>query len=162
MVEVKGGKRMVRELSVGQVARRAGVAVSTLHFYERSGLISSHRTAGNQRRYGAEVLRRVAIIRAAQAVGVSLEEIGRRLAGLPDGRVPNIRDWDKLAQEWRSGLDQRIAALTALRDGLTSCIGCGCLSIDKCVLFNPQDQLASEGPGARRLPRMMPNGGDAP
>jgi MerR family redox-sensitive transcriptional activator SoxR len=142
---------MVKELSVGQVAERSGVAVSALHFYESRGLIRSNRTAGNQRRYGGDVLRRVAVIKVGQEVGISLAEIGAALATLPEGRTPNRKDWEKLSQGWAADLDRRIARLQKLRDGLGDCIGCGCLSLDKCKLRNPGDELAAEGPGARRL-----------
>jgi MerR family redox-sensitive transcriptional activator SoxR len=142
---------MAKELTVGQVAARSGVAVSALHFYEAKGLIESHRTSGNQRRYSADVLRRVAIIKVAQEVGISLAEIGAALASLPDGRTPNRDDWNALSQRWAADLDRRILQLQKLRDGLTDCIGCGCLSIDRCKLRNPGDQLAAEGPGPRRL-----------
>ncbi len=142
---------MAKELTVGQVAARSGVAVSALHFYEAKGLIQSHRTAGNQRRYGGDVLRRVAIIKVAQEVGISLAEIGAALASLPDGRTPNRDDWNALSQRWAADLDRRILQLQKLRDGLTDCIGCGCLSIDRCKLRNPGDRLAEQGPGPRRL-----------
>lgn len=138
-------------LSVGDVARRAGVAVSALHFYERQGLIRSHRTAGNQRRYDRDVLRRVAIIRVAQDVGISLAEIAAAFATLPEGRVPTHEDWARLSSGWAAVLDRRIAQLQKLRDGLSDCIGCGCLSIEHCPLRNPADLLGREGPGPRRL-----------
>lgn len=141
----------VTELTVGQVAMRSGVAVSALHFYETRGLIRSHRTSGNQRRYGRDVLRRVAIIRIAQEVGISLAEIGEALASLPEGRTPTRDDWGLLSTAWRDALDHKIAQLKKLRDGLTDCIGCGCMSIDKCPLRNKNDRLAREGTGARRL-----------
>ncbi len=141
----------VRELTVGQVAARSGVAVSALHFYEACGLIHSHRTAGNQRRYGRDVLRRVAVIRIAQEVGISLAEIAAALAALPEGRTPTREDWSQLSTAWRDGLDDKINQLKKLRDGLTDCIGCGCMSIDKCPLRNKDDRLAREGTGARRL-----------
>lgn len=140
-----------RELTVGQVADRSGVAVSALHFYETRGLIRSHRTAGNQRRYGRDVLRRVAIIRVAQEVGISLAEIAAALQSLPEGRTPTREDWNLLSTAWRDGLDQKISQLKKLRDGLTDCIGCGCMSIDKCPLRNREDRLGTQGPGARRL-----------
>ncbi|WP_283194269.1 redox-sensitive transcriptional activator SoxR [Rhizobium sp. AN80A] len=142
---------MTRELTVGEVAARAGVAVSTLHFYEAKGLISSHRTSGNQRRYTSDVLRRVAVIRVAQNLGLPLSTIGRALARLPDGRTPSRADWELLSAEWAVELDARIQQLKGLRDGLSDCIGCGCLSIDKCALVNWDDRLAVEGPGPRRL-----------
>ena len=142
---------MARELSVGEVARRSGVAVSALHFYEAKGLIRSERTSGNQRRYTSDALRRVAIIKVAQEVGISLAEIGEALESLPEGRTPNRADWSLLSRRWREDLDRRIRRLEALRDGLDDCIGCGCLSIDRCRLRNPGDRLGGEGPGARRL-----------
>jgi MerR family transcriptional regulator, redox-sensitive transcriptional activator SoxR len=134
-------------LGVGELARRSGVSVSALHFYEREGLIESWRSGGNQRRYERAVLRRVAIIRVAQAVGIPLAEIRRRLDKLPAGKA----GWAKLAGEWRADLDRRIALLTRLRDRLESCIGCGCLSVDDCPLRNPEDRAAEEGPGPRHL-----------
>jgi MerR family redox-sensitive transcriptional activator SoxR len=140
-----------KELTVGQVAARSGIAVSALHFYESRGLIASHRTAGNQRRYAKDVLRRVAIIKVGQEVGISLAEIGAQLATLPEGRTPTVKDWEKLSRKWAVDLDQRIARLQKLRHGLADCIGCGCLSIDKCSLRNPKDILAEQGPGPRRL-----------
>lgn len=142
---------MLQELSVGDVARRAGVAVSALHFYEARGLIRSRRTAGNQRRYGRDVLRRIAVIRIAQEVGIPLAEIAATLDALPEGRTPNRDDWIRLSGAWRDDLNRRIAQLTKLRDGLTDCIGCGCMSIDRCPLRNSGDRMARQGPGARRL-----------
>ncbi len=142
---------MAREFTVGQVAERSGVAVSALHFYEAKRLIKSHRTAGNQRRYAGDVLRRVAVIKIAQEVGISLAEVRMALESLPEGRTPNRKDWSFLSKGWREKLDHRIRQLEALRDGLDDCIGCGCLSIDKCKLRNPQDRLGEEGAGARRL-----------
>lgn len=138
-------------LSVGDVARRSGVTVSTLHFYEAKGLIASHRTDGNQRRYPRDVLRRVAFIRVAQRVGISLADIAVALESLPAGSVPGRDDWSRLSTAWRAELDERIAQLKKLRDTLDDCIGCGCLSIDRCRLRNPLDRLAEEGPGPRRL-----------
>ncbi len=142
---------MAKEFSVGQIAIRSGVAVSALHFYERQGLISSHRTAGNQRRYAGDMLRRIAIIKVGQEVGIPLAEIGAALATLPGGRTPDRSDWEVLSRGWAENLNQRIERLQKLRDGLDGCIGCGCLSIDKCTLYNPGDSLAKEGPGPRRL-----------
>ena len=139
------------ELTVGQLAERSGVAVSALHFYERQGLISSRRTDGNQRRYRRDTLRRVAFIRVAQRVGMSLAEIKRALDDLPAGRPPGKADWQHLSNHWRAELDLRIEQMQKLRDELTGCIGCGCLSLDTCVLFNPDDTLADDGPGPRRL-----------
>ena len=138
-------------LSVGDVARRSGVAVSTLHFYEAQGLIASTRSAGNQRRYSRDVLRRVALIRTAQRVGISLADIGSALRTLPGGRTPTRADWTRLSSSWREELDGRIAQLKKLRDTLDDCIGCGCLSIDRCRLRNPLDKLGCDGPGAHRL-----------
>ncbi|WP_109578058.1 redox-sensitive transcriptional activator SoxR [Aminobacter sp. AP02] len=142
---------MPGELTVGEVAKRSGVAVSALHFYETRGLIHSHRTAGNQRRYSRDVLRRVAVIRIAQDVGISLADIAAALATLPDGRTPTREDWSLLSTAWRHDLDHRIEQLKKLRDGLTDCIGCGCMSIDKCPLRNREDRLSRQGPGPRRL-----------
>lgn len=142
---------MASELTVGQVAARSGVAVSALHFYEARGLIRSQRTGGNQRRYGKDVLRRVAIIKVGQELGITLAEIGKALTSLPEHRTPTVKDWETLSRGWAADLDRRIARLQKLRDGLADCIGCGCLSIDKCALRNPHDILAQEGPGARRL-----------
>ncbi|MDX8456076.1 redox-sensitive transcriptional activator SoxR [Mesorhizobium sp. VK9D] len=141
----------VRELTVGQVAVRSGVAVSALHFYEARGLIRSHRTSGNQRRYSRDVLRRVAIIRVAQEVGIPLADIAAAFQSLPEGRTPTREDWNLLSTAWRDGLDHKISQLKKLRDGLTDCIGCGCMSIDRCPLRNKEDRLAREGTGARRL-----------
>ena len=140
-----------RELSVGEVAARTGVAVSALHFYEASGLIRSRRSAGNQRRYPREVLRRVGVIKAAQRLGVRLETIGAALSTLPEGRTPSAADWRRLSAVWRAELDDRIARLVRLRDNLDGCIGCGCLSLKTCPLRNPGDALAREGPGPRYL-----------
>ena len=138
-------------LSVGEVAARAGVAVSTLHFYETKGLIWSVRNAGNQRRYGRGVLRTIAIIRVAQRAGIPLATIAERLSTLPKGEPPTHADWQRLSNEWRSDLDDRIARLTRFRDQMASCIGCGCLSITECPLRNPDDALGQTGSGARLL-----------
>lgn len=140
------------ELSVGQLARRSGVAVSALHFYEAKGLIHSRRTAGNQRRYPRDTLRRLAVIRAAQRVGMPLASVAGALATLPDRRTPTRADWARLSARWRGELDARIAQLVALRDTLDDCIGCGCLSIDRCRLANPADILSGQGAGPRRWP----------
>lgn len=142
-------KKSSTELSVGEVAKRSGVAVSALHFYERKGLISSWRNAGGQRRYPREVLRRVSVIKAAQRIGIPLDEIGGALARLPAKRTPTASDWRRLSDHWRNSLNERIERLTALRDQLDQCIGCGCLSLDACPLRNPDDVAAKEGPGAR-------------
>lgn len=138
-------------LTVGELAARAGVAVSALHYYEALGLIRAERSAGNQRRYPRAVLRRVAFIRAAQQVGVGLAEIAAALDQLPQQRNPNKADWARLSSTWRADLDARIAALQALRDRLDGCIGCGCLSLRACALYNPSDKLALQGSGAQRL-----------
>lgn len=137
-------------LSVGEVAARSGVAVSTLHFYEAKGLIGSLRSHGNQRRYPRGVLRRVAIIKVAQRTGIPLGVIKRALDTLPAGR-PVGEDWRRLAAEWKADLDQRISKLVALRDQLNDCIGCGCLSLDSCPLRNSQDRLGAEGSGPRLI-----------
>jgi MerR family transcriptional regulator, redox-sensitive transcriptional activator SoxR len=139
-------------LSVGALARRSGVAVSALHYYEAQGLLSSQRSAGNQRRYPRSALRRVAFIRSAQQLGLSLGEIAAALATLPAQRTPTRADWTRLSRQWRARLDARIAALIALRDRLDGCIGCGCLSLRSCRLYNPDDRLGDQGSGARRLP----------
>lgn len=139
--------------TVGKVAKRSGVNVSALHFYESKGLISSQRNAGNQRRYTADVLRRIAVIKTAQRLGISLEEIRRAFASLPDNRTPTQEDWEALSVQWRGALDHRIAHLERLRDYLTGCIGCGCLSMKKCPLYNADDQLAAEGSGPVILER---------
>lgn len=139
-----------RFLTPAQVAERAGVNVSTLHFYERQGLIESVRTTGNQRRYHRDVLRRVAFIRVSQSVGVSLADIGAALARLPEGRTPTKADWARLSRRWRQSLDERLAYLERLRDSLDGCIGCGCLSLKSCSLYNADDELAERGTGAVR------------
>ena len=141
----------VLELTVGQLAARSGVAVSAVHFYEAKGLISSRRTAGNQRRYTRDTLRRLAVIRVAQRVGIPLRTVAEALDTLPEGRTPTREDWARLSAGWRSELDVRIDQLTRLRDRLTDCIGCGCLSIDRCALRNPEDRLGDAGTGPRRL-----------
>jgi len=138
-------------LSIGQVADRTGVATSALRYYEREGLIESARTSGDQRRYAREVLRRVAFIRIAQRVGLTLEEIRAALASLPDERTPTKADWARLSHSWRPQLDAQIAVLQRLRDDLTSCIGCGCLSLKACSLYNPEDAAATYGAGPRYL-----------
>ncbi len=142
---------MHEELTIGEVARPTGVATSALRYYEERGLISSERTEGNQRRYQRAVIRTVSIIRAAQEVGLTLDEIATALASLPDRRTPTAEDWARLARGWRRGLDERIAELEALRDDLGDCIGCGCLSLRSCALFNPEDRAAAAGTGARYL-----------
>ncbi|GGJ82048.1 redox-sensitive transcriptional activator SoxR [Pilimelia anulata] len=141
------------ELTIGELSGRSGVAASALRYYERLGLIRSVRTAGNQRRYDQSELRRVSFVRIAAAAGVSLDEIGAALAELPDGRTPTRADWAALSRRWRDRLTQRIALLERLRDDLSDCIGCGCLSLRACRLANPGDTLAAEGQGPRRLLR---------
>jgi MerR family redox-sensitive transcriptional activator SoxR len=140
-----------KELTVGQLSARSGVAVSALRFYEAQGLIHARRTAGNQRRYDREMLRRVAFVRASQRVGIPLSRIKDALEKLPAGRTPTPRDWARLSAAWRDDLDSRISQLQHLRDRLTGCIGCGCLSLTTCQLANPDDILGVEGPGARNL-----------
>lgn len=142
---------MPSELTVGQLAQRSGVAVSALHFYERLGLISSRRTAGNQRRYARPMLRRVAMIRVAVRLGIPLAVVADALSRLPADRTPRRRDWVRLSASWREHLNARIEQLERLRDGLDGCIGCGCLSLGRCSLFNPDDTLGDKGPGARLL-----------
>jgi MerR family transcriptional regulator, redox-sensitive transcriptional activator SoxR len=138
-------------LSVGEVSRRSGVAVSALHYYETQGLLVSERNAGNQRRYRRSALRRIAVIRVAQSLGVSLAEIANELNQLPDQRTPTKADWARMSSHWRASLDQRIGDLLALRDRLEGCIGCGCLSLRACALYNADDTLSRRGPGAHRL-----------
>ena len=139
-------------LTVAQVAHRSGFAPSALRFYERQGLLQATRTSGGQRRYQRNVLRRLAFIRAARNIGLSLDEVASALATLPDGRTPTKEDWSRLSRGWRGRLDAQIVALTKLRDGLDSCIGCGCLSLRTCTMSNPGDVLAARGPGAAFLP----------
>jgi MerR family redox-sensitive transcriptional activator SoxR len=142
-------------LSIGEVAHRAGLAASALRFYEKEGLITAVRSSGGQRRYPRSVLRRLAFVRAARTVGLSLEEIHAALATLPASRTPTKSDWARLSRSWRARLDEQIEALTALRNGLTSCIGCGCLSLRQCALSNPGDAISARGPGARYLPASL-------
>lgn len=144
-------ERIHKQLSVGEVAKRSGVAVSTLHFYEAKGLIASWRNAGNQRRYTRDVLRRVAIIKVAQRTGLPLASIREALKTLPDGHKPTAADWQRLSASWREELNARITGLTQLRDQLDHCIGCGCLSMNDCPLRNPWDELGEQGPGPRLL-----------
>ncbi len=138
-------------LSIGETARRCGLATSALRFYESRGLIASQRGQGNQRRYHRSEIRKISIIRVAQNLGLTLREIESALSNLPDKRVPNKRDWEKLSRKWCSQLDQRINSLQLLRDQLTGCIGCGCLSLKRCELFNKGDQAAETGTGPRYL-----------
>lgn len=139
------------ELSVGEVAARSGVAVSAIHFYETKGLITSWRNGANQRRYPREALRRVGIIKVAQRLGIPLASIKSALDSLPKGRTPTDQDWRRLSARWHADLDERIVKLTRLRDQLTGCIGCGCLSMKDCPLRNPWDELAAQGPGPQLL-----------
>jgi MerR family redox-sensitive transcriptional activator SoxR len=144
--------RMTREeidrpLSAGQVAERSGVAVSTIHFYEAKGLVKSWRSTGNQRRYSRDVLRRVAIIKVAQRLGLPLTMIKQAIDSLPGGRTPTAKDWKRLSVAWRQELDRRIALLQRLRGQLDSCIGCGCLSLKVCHLRNPGDRVSDQGSG---------------
>jgi len=138
-------------LTIGQLAERAGVATSALRFYEAGGLIHAERTDSGHRRFPREALRRVAFIQVAQRVGLTLEEIRGALATLPDGRTPTAADWERLSRGWRGRLDEEIAALVRVRDQLSSCIGCGCLSLRACALYNPDDRAGARGPGARYL-----------
>ena len=138
-------------LTIGDMAARSGVAPSALRYYEREGLIRSTRTTGNQRRYERHELRRIAFIRIAQQVGVSLDEIREALAALPENRTPTKADWARLSARWRRKLEDRIAMMERLRDQLTGCIGCGCLSLHRCNLINPKDRLAERGPGAQMI-----------
>lgn len=138
-------------LSVGDVSRRSGVPISTLHFYERKGIIASTRNNANHRLYRREVLRRVTVIKVAQSAGVSLSEISKALSNLPTHSVPDTDDWARISEVWHDDLTERIEKLTALRDKMAMCIGCGCLSVKRCPLVNNEDHLASEGPGARLL-----------
>jgi MerR family transcriptional regulator, redox-sensitive transcriptional activator SoxR len=140
-----------RPLTVGEVAERSGVAVSAVRFYETEGLIQSTRNAGNQRRFPRETLRRVAVIKVAQRLGIPLSSIREALKSLPEGRTPNAADWNRLSARWRAELDDRIEKLQQLRNQLSTCIGCGCLSLTDCPLRNPLDSLAQQGPGPRLL-----------
>jgi MerR family transcriptional regulator, redox-sensitive transcriptional activator SoxR len=140
-------------LTIGELSARSGVATSALRFYEAQGLISASRTDGNQRRYRRSVLRRVALVRAGRAAGIPLERIRAALDTLPEARTPTRRDWERLSRLWRDDLDRQISALEVIRDRLTTCIGCGCLSIDACGLLNPDDEAAGRGPGAHYLSR---------
>ena len=137
-----------KSFSVGYVAKRSGVKVSALHFYEQKGLISSWRNQGNQRRYAPDVLRRIAVIKAAQNVGINLAAIKAALDTLPEQRTPTKEDWQLLSQTWHQALEQKILQLTQLKESLSSCIGCGCLSLNSCPIYNPDDMLAKEGQGA--------------
>ena len=147
--EDKCAKAATQRLSVGEIAKRSGIPVSTLHFYESKGLINSERNAGNQRRYPRYILRQLAVIRVAQSVGLSLAEIRSHLDALPGDGAPTAEDWQTLSSAWRADLEERIAKMTTLKDKLTACIGCGCLSAKDCPMRNPDDHAAALGPGAR-------------
>jgi MerR family transcriptional regulator, redox-sensitive transcriptional activator SoxR len=142
---------MPRELSIGQLSARSGVSQSALRFYERKGLIAADRSSGNQRRYPTVTLRRVALVQAGKAAGIPLERIRAALETLPADRPPTKRDWERLSRSWRAELDDRIATLEGIRGRLTGCIGCGCLSLRRCALLNPEDEAAGRGPGAHYL-----------
>src|SRR6266545_5129429 len=144
---------MADELTIGELSLRSGVSSSALRFYEARGLIDASRTSGNQRRYDRAMLRPVALIQAGRAAGIPLQQIRRALDTLPSYRTPTRRDWERLSRGWRDDLDRRIATLQALRTRLTTCIGCGCLSIDRCSLLNPDDEAAALGAGAHFLER---------
>jgi MerR family transcriptional regulator, redox-sensitive transcriptional activator SoxR len=148
------------ELSIGELSARSGVSQSALRFYEREGLIEAWRTEGNQRRYPGVTLRRVALIQAGKAAGIPLERIRAALDMLPEGRQPTKHDWERLSSSWRRELDERIATLEAIRGRLTTCIGCGCLSLKTCGLLNPNDEAARLGGGAHYLRRVSPHGRD--
>lgn len=147
--------RATDALTVGEVSARSGIAASALRYYEIEGLLVATRTTGNQRRYPRTVLRRLAFIRAAQNVGLSLDEVRAALSTLPDGRTPTKADWTRLSRIWRDRLDDQIAALRKLRDGLDSCIGCGCLSLQRCAVQNPVDIAGDTGQGARYFPARL-------
>ncbi len=155
----KGGHVATKKtfFTIGETAERCGVATSALRFYEQKGLIKAIRTSGNQRRYHATTLRTVSIIKAAQQLGVRLEDIADALTALPEGRNPNKRDWERLSKRWAQSLDQKILELQRLRNNLDTCIGCGCLSLKSCLLFNPDDEVASHGSGPRYLIEGIPS-----
>jgi MerR family redox-sensitive transcriptional activator SoxR len=144
------------EITIGELSRRSGVSQSALRFYERQGLIAARRTEGNQRRYARDMVRRVALVQAGKAAGIPLERIREALGTLPDGRTPRKRDWEQLSRSWRRDLDERIATLEAIRSRLTTCIGCGCLSLQRCGLINWSDEAAQLGAGAHFLRQASP------
>jgi MerR family redox-sensitive transcriptional activator SoxR len=149
---------MARELTIGELSERSGVSQSALRFYEHEGLISARRTDGNQRRYASVTLRRVALVQAGKAAGVPLERVRAALDGLPAGRTPTKRDWERLSRSWANELDERIETLQAIRGRLGTCIGCGCLSLKTCGLLNPDDEAGRLGGGAHYLRRVSPRG----
>lgn len=151
MAETEPSDSTDEEMTIGETARRIGIATSALRFYEENGLISARRTSGGQRRYARDVLRRVAFIRAAQSVGLKLAEIRESLDDLPDDRAPTKDEWEEFAAQWRPRLDHQIAVLEAIRDKLSACIGCGCQTLDACEIFNPGDKAGQQGPGAHYL-----------
>lgn len=148
MSQIKHKKFRTAKLSVGDVANRSGIKISTLHFYEEKKLIHSVRNAGNQRRYFNDVLRRIAVIKAAQKVGITLKDIHAAMSFLPKDKAPNKGDWEKLSKGWQKQLEQKIRQLSALQENLSSCIGCGCLSLKACPLYNPNDELGEQQAGA--------------
>ena len=149
---------MQRELTIGELSARSGVSQSALRFYERQGLISARRTGGNQRRFPGVTLRRVALVQAGKAAGIPLERIRSALDELPDGKTPTKRDWELLSRSWWQEIDERIETLLAIRGRLTTCIGCGCLSLKTCALLNPEDEAGRLGGGAHYLRRVSPRG----
>ena len=149
---------MSGELTIGELSSRSGVSASALRFYEREGLIESRRTDGNQRRYPSVTLRRVALVQAGKAAGIPLERLRGALDTLPNGKSPTKRDWERLSRSWAAEVDARIAMLQAIRTRLTTCIGCGCLSLKTCRLLNPDDAAAALGPGARYFQRAAADG----
>ncbi len=151
---------MPHQLSIGELSTRSGISQSALRFYEREGLLAARRTDGNQRRYPAVTLRRVALVQAGKAAGIPLERIRSALDTLPEGRSPTKRDWERLSSSWRRELDERIETLEAIRGRLNTCIGCGCLSLQTCGLLNPDDEAARLGSGAHYLRRVSPHGRD--
>jgi MerR family transcriptional regulator, redox-sensitive transcriptional activator SoxR len=152
--------QVIRELTIGELSGRSGVSQSALRFYERQGLIAARRSDGNQRRYPSVTLRRVALIQAGKAAGIPLERIRDALETLPADRAPTKRDWERLSASWRRELDERIATLESIRNRLSTCIGCGCLSLKTCALLNPDDEAARLGGGAHYLRRVSPHGRD--
>ena len=149
---------MPHELTIGELSARSGVSQSALRFYERQGLISARRTGGNQRRFPGVTLRRVALVQAGKAAGIPLERIRSALDELPDGKTPTKRDWERLSRSWWQEIDERIETLLAIRGRLTTCIGCGCLSLKTCALLNPEDEAGRLGGGAHYLRRVSPRG----